>query len=295
LDKKLIGKSSFPFNKRIWRNETKSILKEFFAMLSVDNIEVIYNDIILAVKGVSLKVSEGDIVTLLGANGAGKSTVLKSISGILKSQDGKIERGTISYRGKIINNQSAENIVKIGICQVPEGRRTFSELTTYENLIVGAFAQNNRKVVKEGFKRILEYFPALKDRLPLKAGYLSGGEQQMLVIGRALMGQPSLLMLDEPSLGLAPIIVRQIFGIIKKINTEQSISILLIEQNANMALNIARHGYIMENGRMVMDDPCDKLKKNEDVMEFYLGITEEGGKKSFADVKHYKRRKRWLS
>jgi len=264
-------------------------------MLKVDNIEVVYNDIILAVKGVSLKVPEADIVTLLGANGAGKSTVLKSISGLLKSQDGKIERGTIKYRGKIIDNESAENIVKLGICQVPEGRRSFPDLTTHENLIVGAFTRNDRKGVKEGLERILEYFPALINRLHLKAGYLSGGEQQMLVIGRALMGQPSLLMLDEPSLGLAPIIVREIFGIIEKINNEQSISILLIEQNANMALNIARHGYIMENGRIVMDDPCDKLKKNEDVMEFYLGITEEGGKKSFADVKHYKRRKRWLS
>jgi branched-chain amino acid transport system ATP-binding protein len=264
-------------------------------MLRVDNIEVIYNDIILAVKGVSLKVPEADIVTLLGANGAGKSTILKSISGLLKSQDGKIERGTIYYEGKTINNKNAESIVRMGICQVPEGRRSFPDLTTYENLLVGAFTRNDRKEVKQGFKRILEYFPALKKRLHLKAGYLSGGEQQMLVIGRALMGQPSLLMLDEPSLGLAPIIVRQIFDIIEKINIEQSISILLIEQNANMALNIAKHGYIMENGRMVMDDPCDKLKKNEDVMEFYLGITEEGGKKSFADVKHYKRRKRWLS
>jgi len=264
-------------------------------MLSVDNIEVIYNDVILAVKGISLKVPEGEIVTLLGANGAGKSTVLKSISGLLKSQDGKIERGTIEYRGKTINNQSAENIVKIGICQVPEGRRVFPDLNTHENLIVGAFTRKDRRGVKGDFERILGYFPPLRKRLHLKAGYLSGGEQQMLVIGRALMGRPSLLMLDEPSLGLAPIIVREIFRIIEKINNEQSISILLIEQNANMALNIARHGYIMENGRIVMDDPCDTLKENEDVMEFYLGITEEGGKKSFADVKHYKRRKRWLS
>ena len=264
-------------------------------MLSVDNIEVIYNDIILAVKGVSLKVSEGAIVTLLGANGAGKSTVLKSISGLLKSQDGKIERGTISYGSKPIHNKNAESIVKMGICQVPEGRRSFPDLTTYENLLVGAFTRRDRKEIKKGFQQILDYFPALKKRLNLKAGYLSGGEQQMLVIGRALMGRPSLLMLDEPSLGLAPLIVRQIFDIIEKINIQQAISILLIEQNANMALNIAKHGYIMENGRMVMDDPCDKLKKNEDVMEFYLGITEEGGKKSFADVKHYKRRKRWLS
>ena len=264
-------------------------------MLQVENLEIVYNDIILAVKGISLKVPEGEIVTLLGANGAGKSTVLKSISGLLKSQDGKIERGTIKYRGKTINNQSAGSIVKTGICQVPEGRRVFPDLTTNENIFVGAFTRKDSRGVKRDFERILEYFPPLRKRLNVKAGYLSGGEQQMLVIGRALMGRPSLLMLDEPSLGLAPIIVREIFKIIEKINNEESISILLIEQNANMALNIAKHGYIMENGRMVMDDPCDKLKENEDVMEFYLGITEEGGKKSFADVKHYKRRKRWLT
>jgi branched-chain amino acid transport system ATP-binding protein len=264
-------------------------------VLEVDNIEIIYNDVILAVKAVSLKVPEGEIVTLLGANGAGKSTVLKAISGLLKSQDGKIERGTIKYRGNAIENQSAENIVRRGICQVPEGRRVFPDLTTYENLVAGAFTRSDRREISDGFKRILGYFPALTERLHVRAGYLSGGEQQMLVIGRALMGRPSLLMLDEPSLGLAPIIVREIFRIIEKINTEQSISILLIEQNANMALSIAGHGYIMENGRIVMDDPCDRLKENEDVMEFYLGITQEGGKKSFADVKHYKRRKRWLS
>jgi branched-chain amino acid transport system ATP-binding protein len=264
-------------------------------MLSVNNIEVIYNDVILAVKGVSLKVPEREIVTLLGANGAGKSTVLKSISGLLKSQEAEIERGTILYREKRIDGESPEDIVKMGICQVPEGRRVFTDLTAYENLRVGGFARKDSKGIKDDLERVLEYFPVLRKRLYLKAGYLSGGEQQMLTIGRALMGRPSLLMLDEPSLGLAPIIVREIFEIIDNINKGQSISILLVEQNANMALNIARHGYIMENGRMVMDDSCEKLKKNEDVMEFYLGITEEGGKKSFADVKHYKRRKRWLS
>lgn len=264
-------------------------------MLTVNNIEVIYNDIILAVKGISLSVPEGEIVTLLGANGAGKSTVIKSISGLLKSQDGEIERGTISYKGERIDGESPEGIVKMGICQVPEGRRVFVDLTAYENLRVGAFTRKDSKGIKNDLEKVLEYFPVLRKRLFLKAGYLSGGEQQMLTVGRALMGQPSLLMLDEPSLGLAPIIVREIFGIIENINKNQSISILLVEQNANMALNIASHGYIMENGRMVMDDSCEKLKKNEDVMEFYLGITEEGGKKSFADVKHYKRRKRWLS
>jgi branched-chain amino acid transport system ATP-binding protein len=264
-------------------------------MLDVNNIEVIYNDVILAVKGISLKVPEGHIVTLLGANGAGKSTVIKSISGLLRSQDGEIKRGTINYRGKRVDGESPENIVKMGICQVPEGRRVFSDLTCHENLRVGAFTRKDKKGVKDDFEKVLDFFPPLKTRLDLRAGYLSGGEQQMLTIGRALMGRPTLLMLDEPSLGLAPIIVREIFGIIEHINKDQSISILLVEQNANMALNIAGHGYIMENGRIVMDDPCEKLKTNEDVMEFYLGITEEGGKKSFADVKHYKRRKRWLS
>jgi len=264
-------------------------------MLEADNIEITYNDVILAVKGVSLRVPEGEIVTLLGANGAGKSTVLKSMSGILKSQEGKIENGTIDYRGKRLNGVSPEKIVKMGICQVPEGRRVFRDLTSHENLKVGAFTRKDRKEVKRDIERALEYFPRLKKTLHVKAGYLSGGEQQMLAISRALVGKPQLLLLDEPSLGLAPLLVKEIFSIIKRINEQNSISILLVEQNANMALKIANHGYIMENGRIVMDDPCEKLQKNEDVMEFYLGITEEGGKKSFAEVKHYKRRKRWLS
>lgn len=264
-------------------------------MLTVDNIEVTYNDVILAVKGISLNVPKGEIVALLGANGAGKSTVLKAISGILKSQEGKIERGTITYKGSTLNEMSAERIVKMGISQVPEGRRVFFDLTTYENLRAGAFTRRDHKVVRKDIEEVLTYFPRLKERLNLKAGYLSGGEQQMLAIGRALMSHPELLLLDEPSLGLAPVAVREIFSIIKRINTQKSISILLVEQNANMALQLAKHGYIMENGRIVMDDPCEKLRKNEDVMEFYLGITDKGGKKSFADVKHYKRRKRWLS
>ncbi|HOP47100.1 MAG TPA: ABC transporter ATP-binding protein [Desulfobacteraceae bacterium] len=264
-------------------------------MLSVDNVELTYNDVILAVKGISFKVPEGEIVALLGANGAGKSTVLKSISGVLKSQDGKIESGKITYKGKNLKGISAEKIVKMGICQVPEGRRTFFDLTCYENLRAGAFTRRDRRGVKDDIEQILTYFPPLVKRLNIRAGYLSGGEQQMLAIGRALMSRPQLLLLDEPSLGLAPLAVKDIFSIIKRINAQMSIAILLVEQNANMALQIAKHGYIMENGRIVMDDPCEKLLKNEDVMEFYLGITEEGGKKSFAEVKHYKRRKRWLS
>lgn len=264
-------------------------------MLIADNIEITYNDVILAVKGVSLRVPEGAIVTLLGANGAGKSTVLKSVSGVLRSQEGKIESGTIEYRGKRLNGVSPEKIVRMGICQVPEGRRVFRDLTCYENLKAGAFTRKDRKEVRHDIEKALEYFPRLKKALHVKSGYLSGGEQQMLAISRALMGKPRLLLLDEPSLGLAPLLVKEIFSIIKRINRQDAISILLVEQNAYMALQIAGHGYIMENGRIVMDDSCDKLQRNEDVMEFYLGITAEGGKKSFAEVKHYKRRKRWLS
>ncbi|MBN2124959.1 MAG: ABC transporter ATP-binding protein [Deltaproteobacteria bacterium] len=264
-------------------------------MLVVDNVEIIYNDVILAVKGVSLRVPEREIVTLLGANGAGKSTVLKSISGVLKSQEGEIESGEITYNGKRLNDVSAEKIVRMGICQVPEGRRVFRDLTSHENLKAGAFTRKDRAEARRDIDRCLEYFPRLRKTLQVKAGYLSGGEQQMLAISRALMGKPRCLLLDEPSLGLAPLLVKEIFAIIGRINEEEGLSILLVEQNANMALQIAGHGYIMENGRMVMDDPCDKLRQNEDVMEFYLGITAEGGEKSFADVKHYKRRKRWLS
>ena len=264
-------------------------------MLEVDNIEITYNDVILAVKGVSLRVPEGEIVTLLGANGAGKSTILKSISGVLKSQEGKIESGEITYAGKRLNDVSPERIVQMGICQVPEGRRVFRDLTSHENLKAGAFTRKDRGEVRRDIERALGYFPRLQKTLQVKAGYLSGGEQQMLAISRALMGKPRCLLLDEPSLGLAPLLVKEIFSIIGRINAEDALSILLVEQNANMALQIAGHGYIMENGRMVMDDPCDRLRQNEDVMEFYLGITTEGGEKSFAEVKHYKRRKRWLS
>jgi branched-chain amino acid transport system ATP-binding protein len=264
-------------------------------MLEVDNVEITYNDVILAVKGVSLRVPDGEIVTLLGANGAGKSTILKSISGVLKSQEGEIESGKITYDGKRLNDISAERIVRMGICQVPEGRRVFRDLTSLENLKAGAFTRKDRNLVAQDIEKTMGYFPRLKKTLHVKAGYLSGGEQQMLAISRALMGKPRCLLLDEPSLGLAPRLVKEIFSIVGRINVDDNISVLLVEQNANMALKIASHGYIMENGRMVMDDPCDKLQKNEDVMEFYLGITAEGGKKSFADVKHYKRRKRWLS
>ena len=264
-------------------------------MIELENLEITYNDVILAVKGVSLKVEEGQIVALLGANGAGKSSILKAISGVLDSQDGDIERGSITFDGQRIDRWSAARIVSAGLCHVPEGRRVFTDLTTHENLVMGAYLRRDRKAVKQDVERILEYFPRLRERIDVRAGYLSGGEQQMLAIGRALMGSPRLLMLDEPSLGLAPLVVQSIFEIIQRVNREESISILLVEQNASMALHIAGHGYILENGRMVMDDSCDRLITNEDVMEFYLGIKEDGGEKSFADVKHYKRRKRWLS
>jgi len=264
-------------------------------MLEMDNVEITYNDVILAVKGVSLRVPEGRIVTLLGANGAGKSTVLKSISGLLKSQEGEIEGGNITFFRKRLNGVSPEKIVRMGISQVPEGRRVFQDLTCQENLRVGSFTRRDRLRVKTDMDKVLGYFPALKKALPVKAGYLSGGEQQMLAIGRALMSRPKFLLLDEPSLGLAPLLVKEIFAIIGTINREDAISVLLVEQNANIALQTASHGYIMENGRIVMDDPCERLRQNEDVMEFYLGITAEGSIKSFADVKHYKRRKRWLS
>ncbi len=274
-------------------NSQFSVSRE--SVLSVENIEVVYNDVILAVKGVSLKVPKNSIVALLGANGAGKSTVLKSVSGILGSQDGDITTGSITFEGVRIDRETPAKIVKLGICQVPEGRRIFSDLTCHENLKVGAFTRTNQAQVKVDLEKVLEYFPRIKERLRGKAGYLSGGEQQMLAIGRALMGRPSYLLLDEPSLGLAPLVTREIFRIISEVNRTEGISILLVEQNANLALQVAMHGYIMENGRMVMDDSCKKLRKNEDVMEFYLGITQEGDKKSFASIKHYKRRKRWLS
>ncbi|MBI5441729.1 MAG: ABC transporter ATP-binding protein [Deltaproteobacteria bacterium] len=264
-------------------------------MLELENVEITYNDVILAVKGVSLRVPKGSIVALLGANGAGKSTVLKAISGILGTEEGRIERGQISFEGRRIDALGPAALVREGVLHVPEGRRVFSDLTTYDNLKVGAYTNPDRGAFKNSVERVLEYFPVLGDRLDVRAGFLSGGEQQMLAIGRALMGRPRLLMLDEPSLGLAPLVVRSIFEIIRRINEEESIDVLLVEQNANIALSVASHGYIMENGRIVMDDASEKLLKNQDVQEFYLGVTEEGGKKSFADVKHYKRRKRWLS
>ena len=264
-------------------------------MLTLNNIEVIYNDVILVLKGLSMKVPEGKIVGLLGSNGAGKSTTLKSISGLLKPENGDVTDGNIEFYDQPIQDMDAAEIVELGIFQVMEGRRVFEHLTVEENLIAGAYTRKDRTHLKQDMEMVYGYFPALKNRIDQTAGYLSGGEQQMLAIGRALMAKPKLMMLDEPSLGLAPMLVREIFGIIERINREQNTTILLVEQNANLALNVADYAYIMENGRIVLEGYPKTLKENTDVREFYLGLTEVGQRKSYRDVKHYKRRKRWLS
>jgi branched-chain amino acid transport system ATP-binding protein len=270
-------------------------LKSAMSLLKVNNIEVIYNDVILVLKGMSLEVKEGQIVSLLGANGAGKTTTLKAISGLLKTEEGEVTDGVIEFENEAIHRLDPEAIVRRGIFQVMEGRRVFENLTVEENLIVAAHLQTGRKKIKELEELVYAYFPRIKERSKSLAGYLSGGEQQMLVIGRALMAQPKLMLLDEPSLGLSPLLVGEIFHIIKKINDEQQTTILLVEQNARLALTISDYGYIMENGRIVLDDTVERLRDNEDVKRFYLGLTEVGTKRSYRDVKHYKRRKRWLT
>lgn len=264
-------------------------------LLALNNVEVIYDDVILVLKGMSLQVHEGQIVALLGANGAGKSTTLKAISGLLKGEEGDVTDGSITFKGNPINTVDPEKRVKMGIFQVMEGRRVFDDLNVDENLIAGAHTRKSRQAVKEDMELVFSYFPRLTQRRHTLAGYLSGGEQQMLAIGRALMARPKLMLLDEPSLGLAPLLVREIFDIIHRINREEGTTILLVEQNARIALSIADYGYIMENGKIVMDDPVEKLKQNEDVKEFYLGLSKVGSKKSYRDVKHYRRRKRWIS
>ncbi len=263
-------------------------------MLSVENLEVVYNDVILVLRGISIEVPDGQIVTLLGANGAGKTTVLRAISGLLDVHEGEITKGEIIFDGTDITHFDPAKIVEMGLSQVMEGRRIFAEMTVDENLRAGAYVNKNRGAYKESYDRVMTLFPRLAERRDATAGYLSGGEQQMLAIGRALMQDPKLLVLDEPSLGLAPLLVQEVRDIIVEIN-KQGTSVLLIEQNANMALSIAHHGYIMETGKMVMDGTPEKLLKDEDVKEFYLGLHATGEKKSFRDVKHYKRRKRWLS
>jgi len=262
-------------------------------LLDVRNIEVVYNNVIIALRGVSLQVPESGKVALLGANSAGKSTTLKTISGILKSQEGEIKKGTIEFDRCKLNNLSPQKIVRMGITQCPENRRLFTQLTVDENLKAGAISRKDN--IKGDYDMVMEYFPILKQRKNQKAGYLSGGEAQMLAIGRALMARPKLLTIDEPSLGLAPLIVSEIFEILDKINREKGTAILVVEQNAMVALDFVEYGYIIENGIIVMDGPAKELRENRDVKEFYLGLTSESTtRKSYREVKHYKRRKRWL-
>ncbi|MDC0051149.1 ABC transporter ATP-binding protein [Acidimicrobiaceae bacterium] len=271
----------------------KSSVKVIKYMLAIENLEVVYQDVILVLRGVSLEIKKGEIVALLGSNGAGKTTVIRSITGLLDVQNGDITKGSISVDGEDITNLNPSKIVEKGIAQVLEGRRIFSELTVIENLRLGGHTNSND--IKDNIEKVLDLFPILKERSKGEAGYLSGGEQQMLAIGRALMSDPSYLLLDEPSLGLAPKLVDEVAELIKEINS-QGVTVLLVEQNANMALNISDHGYIMETGNVVMDNKSSMLLNDEDVREFYLGLNAEGTKrKSFKDVKHYKRKKRWLS
>jgi len=263
-------------------------------VLRLNNIEVTYHDVILVLRGISLEVPEGGIIALLGANGAGKSTTLKAISGLLKTEVGKVSEGSIDFEGRRIDKLDPEVIAKMGILQILEGRQVLEHLTAEENLRLGAYVRGDGAGMKRDLDMVYDYFPRLKDVRHNTSGYLSGGEQQMLVIGRALMAHPKLMMLDEPSLGLAPLLVKEIFDIVKRINTEEKTSILLVEQNARVALSLTQYGYVMENGRVVLDGPAEKLRDNEDVQEFYLGFSKLGERKSYRDVKHYKRRKRWL-
>lgn len=264
-------------------------------MLKVNNIEVVYSDVILVLRGVSLEVSDGQVASLLGANGAGKSTVLKAISGLLHTQQGAVTRGNIEFEGRRIDRLPPDEIVRLGIVQVLEGRPLFEHLTVEENLHAGALIRSGRgSAISEDLDLVYHFFPPLKDLRKQTSGYLSGGEQQMLVIGRAIMARPRLMLLDEPSLGLAPMLVQEIFEIIRRINEESGVSILLVEQNAHVALQTASYAYVMETGRVVLDGPADQLADNADIREFYLGLTQLGERKSYREVKHYRRRKRWL-
>ncbi len=262
-------------------------------VLIVNNIEVVYSHVILVLKGVSLKVKKGGITALLGGNGAGKSTTLKSISNLLASERGEVTKGSVTYSNEYIHDLDPSQLVKKGVIQVMEGRHCFEHLTVEENLLTGAYTRSNNKEVKEDLERVYGYFPRLRDRRTSLAGYTSGGEQQMIAIGRALMAHPTMILLDEPSMGLAPQLVKQIFEIVAEINRKEGVTILLAEQNTNMALQYAEYAYILENGRVVMEGTAESMRDNEDVKEFYLGISGEG-RQSFKDVKQYRRRKRWL-
>ncbi len=263
-------------------------------MLTVNNIEVVYNKVVQVLRGISLAVEDSAIVALLGANGAGKSTTLKAISGLLKPELGEVTRGKIIYNNVQIENGDPQRAVQLGIVQVLEGRRVFEHLTVEDNLVIGGSIQKDREQARKDLETVYAYFPRLEQLKKRISGYLSGGEQQMLLIGRAMMAHPSLMLLDEPSMGLAPKTVEEIFSIIKKINKEEKISILLVEQNAKVALSLASYAYVMEDGRIVLDGPSEKIRENEDIKEFYLGLSQLGQRKSYREVKHYKRRKRWL-
>ncbi len=264
-------------------------------LLEVNNVEVIYNHVILVLKGVSLSVPKGGITALLGGNGAGKTTTLKAISNLLHSERGEVTKGSIVYRNQAVADLSPAELVKRGVIQVMEGRHCFEHLTVEENLLTGAYTRSDGKAAtNDALDLVYTYFPRLKERRRSQAGYTSGGEQQMVAIGRALMSNPETVLLDEPSMGLAPQLVEEIFGIVKDLNEKEGVSFLLAEQNTNVALRFAHYGYILESGRVVMDGPADELRENPDVKEFYLGLSDEG-RKSFRDVRSYRRRKRWLS
>lgn len=261
-------------------------------LLELNNVEVIYDEVILVLRGLSLAVGAGQIVALLGSNGAGKTTTLKAISGLLRSEHGEVTEGEVRFDGDPIHRRDAADIVRLGVSLVMEGRRVFEHLTVHENLVAGAYTRRGDS--SADLDLVYGYFPRLRDRRNQQAGYLSGGEQQMLAIGRALMAQPRLLLLDEPSLGLAPLLVAEIFDIVGKLNADLGTTILLVEQNARRALGVAHHGYVMENGRIVLDGPARDLASNPDVQEFYLGLSESGQRRNYREVKHYRRRKRWL-
>ncbi len=264
-------------------------------LLEVNNIEVIYNHVILVLKGVSLSVPKGGITALLGGNGAGKTTTLKAISNLLHSERGEVTKGHIEYRGNAIQNLSPEALVKRGVVQVMEGRHCFEHLSIEENLMTGAYTRSDgAAAIKADLEMVYNYFPRLRERRKSQAGFTSGGEQQMCAIGRALMSRPETILLDEPSMGLAPQLVEEIFGIVKNLNENEGVSFLLAEQNTNVALRFSHHGYILESGRVVMEGPAAELRENPDVKEFYLGVSDEG-RKSFRDTRSYRRRKRWLS
>ena len=262
--------------------------------LSVSNVEVVYSSVILVLRGITLEVAPGKVVSLLGPNGAGKSTTLKAISGLLKAELGEITRGQIMWGDERLDTLSAEDVVRKGLVQVIEGRLLFRHLTVEENLRVGGMVYQGGRHIRDDLERVYHYFPRLRELSNRVSGYLSGGEGQMLVIGRAMMAHPQILMLDEPSLGLAPLLVEEIFEIIREINQQEGMSVLLVEQNARAALDLADYSYVMEDGRIVLDGPAAQMRENEDIKEFYLGLNQAGGRKNYREVKHYRRRKRWL-